>query len=276
MTLPSDFSFSQASLQDYVDCRRRFQLRYLLCVAWPAIEAEPALEHERMLRSGAALHRLIQQHTLNVPTEHLTRSVKDDDLKRWWNNYLQYPLTELPTVRYPEIFLTAPIANHRLVAKYDLLAVEPGKRVVIVDWKTSLRRPSKTWLNQRMQTRVYRYLLIRAGSHLNGGNPLRPEMVEMIYWFANHPEMSESLTFDESQYIDDDVFLKALVEEINNLRGDEFNLTDQEFQCSYCRYRSLCQRGVEAGAINEMTGELEPGEDLEFDLDFDHISEVEF
>lgn len=276
MTLPSDFSFSQASLQDYVDCRRRFQLRYLLCVAWPAIEAEPALEHERMLRSGAALHRLIQQHTLNVPTANLTRSVKDDDLMRWWNNYLQHPLTELPTVRYPEIFLTAPIANHRLVAKYDLLAVEPGKRVVIVDWKTSLRRPSKTWLNQRMQTRVYRYLLIRAGSHLNGGNQLRPEMVEMIYWFANHPEMPERLTFDESQYNADEVFLTALIEEINNLRDDNFYLTDQEFHCGYCQYRSLCQRGVEAGAINEMTAELEPREDLEFDLDFDHISEVEF
>jgi hypothetical protein len=276
MTLPSDFSFNQASLQDYVDCRRRFQLRYLLCLAWPAIEAEPALEHERLLRSGAALHRLIQQHILNVPAARLTRSVKDADLKRWWHNYLQHPLTNLPTERYPEIILSAPIGNYRIVAKYDLLAIEPGQRVVIVDWKTSLRRPSHNRLTQRMQTRVYRHLLIRAGSHLNCGDPLRPEMVEMIYWFANHPEIPEHLLFDESLYNADDAFLTALIKEIENLRGDEFNLTDQEFQCSYCQYRSLCQRGVGAGVINEMRGELEPGEDLEFDLDFDHISEVEF
>ena len=38
--LPPDFHFSQRSLQDYVDCRRRFQLRYLQHLAWPAVEAK--------------------------------------------------------------------------------------------------------------------------------------------------------------------------------------------------------------------------------------------
>ena len=40
--LPDDFHFSQGSLQDYVDCQRRFQLRYLMKLAWPAVDAEPA------------------------------------------------------------------------------------------------------------------------------------------------------------------------------------------------------------------------------------------
>jgi hypothetical protein len=52
--LPLDFQFSQGSLQDYVDCRRRFQLRYLDQLAWPAVEAEPLLEHEqRYLRNDS-------------------------------------------------------------------------------------------------------------------------------------------------------------------------------------------------------------------------------
>ena len=43
--LPADFHFSQGSLQDYVDCPRRFQLRYMMKLAWPAVEAEPAVEY---------------------------------------------------------------------------------------------------------------------------------------------------------------------------------------------------------------------------------------
>ncbi len=40
MALPSDFQFSQSSLQDYVDCPWRFYLRYIRQLAWPAIVAE--------------------------------------------------------------------------------------------------------------------------------------------------------------------------------------------------------------------------------------------
>jgi CRISPR/Cas system-associated exonuclease Cas4 (RecB family) len=276
MILPTDFSFSQASLQDYVDCRRRFQLRYLLRLAWPAIEAEPALEHERLLRSGAALHRIIQQHILNVPEARLTHSVIDEDLKRWWHNYLQNPPSDLPTIRFPEIILSAPITDFRLVAKYDLLAIEPGERAVIVDWKTSLRRPSHRWMADRIQTKVYRYLLVRAGTHLNDGDQLLPSLVEMIYWFANYPEEPERLQYNEAKFNADDAFLTALIEEIQDLGEDEFILTDQEFKCLYCRYRSLCLRGVGAGEIDKMTEELETREDLGNYLDFDQISEVEF
>ena len=35
-------TLSQSSLQDYVDCARRFQLRYLDRLSYPAIESEPA------------------------------------------------------------------------------------------------------------------------------------------------------------------------------------------------------------------------------------------
>ena len=37
-TLPAQFAFSQSSLQDYADCPRRFQLRYLDKLIYPAIE----------------------------------------------------------------------------------------------------------------------------------------------------------------------------------------------------------------------------------------------
>jgi len=177
MTLPTDFQFSQGSLQDYVDCPRRFQLRYLLRLAWPAVKAEPALENERHLQQGAAFHRLIHQHLLGIAPERLSSTVTDADLRRWWRNYLEHGARDLPATRHPEVVLSAPMGGYRLIAKYDLIAVDAGRRGVIVDWKTSRRRPRRRWLAERLQTKVYPYLLVRAGSHLNAGQPFEPEQV---------------------------------------------------------------------------------------------------
>ena len=60
--LPVGFMFSQGSLQDYTDCARRFRLRYLDRLAWPAAVAEPADEYELQAAEGAAFHRLVHQH----------------------------------------------------------------------------------------------------------------------------------------------------------------------------------------------------------------------
>jgi hypothetical protein len=168
MPLPPDFQFSQANLQDYVDCPRRFQLRYLLELAWPAVSAEPADDFEAQMRDGSAFHRLVQQHTLGISQTASTDGALEpgSDLALWWENYLASPPPDLPPVRCPEVALSAPLGEHRLVAKIDLVAVEPGRRAVIVDWKTSAKRPKPGWLAARLQTRVYRYLLVRAGASL--------------------------------------------------------------------------------------------------------------
>ena len=74
-----------------------------------------------------------------------------------------------PQRQYPELTLSVPLGDHRLIAKFDLLAIEPGGRAVIVDWKTGQRRQGQSWLAGRLQTRVYRYVLAQAGAHLNDG-----------------------------------------------------------------------------------------------------------
>ena len=85
------FEFSQTSLQDYADCRRRFQLRYLQRVAWPAIQAEPVRENERHIQRGERFHRLAQQYLVGMPEARLTRMAEadeDENLQRWWQNFL--------------------------------------------------------------------------------------------------------------------------------------------------------------------------------------------
>jgi CRISPR/Cas system-associated exonuclease Cas4 (RecB family) len=292
MTLPTDFQFSQGSLQDYVDCPRRFQLRYIQRLAWPAVEAEPALENEQHLQQGAAFHRLVHQHLLGFLPERLSSTIADEDLSRWWHNYLESGPADLPVSRYPEVVLSAPVSGHRLVAKYDLVAVGPVlsraegteqrvdfgelSRAVIVDWKTSRRRPRRKVLAERLQTRVYPYLLVRAGSHLNEDRPFQPEQVEMVYWFANFPEDPERFPYNAAQYDVDSDYLASLVEEIKDLGDEGFALTTQERRCRYCPYRSLCQRGTGAGSFDEAEDELEWGDDFDIALDFEQIAEIEY
>jgi CRISPR/Cas system-associated exonuclease Cas4 (RecB family) len=279
MTLPDHFQFSQGSLQDYVDCPRRFQLRYLLQVDWPAVEAEPVLESERHAQLGAAFHRLVHQHRLGIDPQRLSRAIQDADLRRWWHNYLERGPRELPGSRYSEVVLSAPLGSYRLVARYDLVAVgtshqvDIGQRVAIVDWKTSRKRPKRQYLAGRLQTRVYPYLMVRAGDHLNGGQPFAPGQVEMIYWFADYPNDPARFVYEATQYEADEAYLTALVREIESL--EDFPLTPQERHCRYCPYRSLCRRGVEAGSFDQVEDEL-PLDELGVDLDFEQIAEIEY
>jgi hypothetical protein len=278
MTLPEGFQYSQSSLQDYVECARRFELRHVKRLQWPAVEAEPIDERESHLQQGAAFHHMVHQHLLGVPAEALTASLPEADerLRRWWTGYLAADfINELPPGRQPEFVLSAPLAGHRLIAKYDLLAIEPGGRAVIVDWKTSLRKTPRADLEKRLQTVIYRYLLVRAGSQLNGGKPISPERVEMIYWWAEAPDEMEALSYSHTEHKQDEQYLTELIQ--TTQAQTLFELTPDEWRCRFCTYRSLCQRGIGAGGFDEDTVEAAAdSDDFDLDFDFDQIAEAEF
>lgn len=286
MPLSPDFQFSQGSLQDYVDCPRRFQLRYLLDLAWPAVAAEPVDEYDARLKDGALFHRMIHQHVLGIGVSVPTGV--EGDLATWWDNYLTLPPADLPPLRTPEITLSAPLGAHRLIAKYDLIAIEPGRRAVIVDWKTSARRPRSGRLIERLQTRVYRYLLVEAGMALQPDTePARhdrasfqPEQIEMIYWFANYPDAPERLRYDATQHAADGQFLKELAAAIVATADEIYPLTTEVKRCLFCTYRSLCGRGVAAGDLAETDEESVAEDDTppnwSADFSFEQIGEVAF
>jgi CRISPR/Cas system-associated exonuclease Cas4 (RecB family) len=280
MTLPRGFRFSQGSLQDYVDCPRRFQLRHVRRLRWPAVEVEPALENERYLQQGAAFHRLVHQHLAGIPAQELSRVVTGPQLRRWWHNYLECRPTNLPPDRHPEVALSTPIGHSRLLARYDLIAVESGRRIVIVDWKTSHRRPERAWLLGRLQTHVYPYLLVQAGAHLNSGAPIQPKQVTMIYWFAAFPASCERTDYSSVQYRKDHRYLTGLVAEIEKgfqaIEEDRLlPLAGDERTCQYCRYRSFCELGIEAGSLDQMLGEGPDEDPFELEIDFEQIAERE-
>ena len=279
--LSPSFTFSQSSLQDYADCPRRFQLRYIEQLAWPAVETEPILENERRQQEGQLFHRMVQQHLIGLPAEKLTRLANTPDpstglrasLSRWWENYLGYKFDISGYAQYTELVLVAPVGTDRLLAKYDLVAVKPCDKAIIFDWKTSRKRPRDEWMAARMQTRVYRALLVQAGAYLNDGMPFQPDQIEMIYWYADFPSEPARFPYNAAQYKRDWEALTGLIHEIEH--HEHFPLTDDEKKCAYCPYRSYCNRGEAAGTLDDVEAEME-ATTSQFTVNFEQIAEIEF
>lgn len=241
-------NLSQSSLQDFTDCARRFQLRYLMDQAWPAPVAEPLQDAERADLLGRQFHRVMERHWLGLPVE---RATLDAALLPWWDAFIAHPPADLPgTERRPELHTTAVIHGQRIVATFDLLAYEPGGPAAIVDWKTSARRPNRTWLDRRLQTLIYPLLLVESAPGLLGC-ALPPEDVRFIYWFTNAPAEPEVFQYSTARYESDKRTLAALLDRLLAMEGETWPLTPNVELCRLCQYRSLCDRGRQAGHPDE-------------------------
>jgi CRISPR/Cas system-associated exonuclease Cas4 (RecB family) len=283
MTLPEGFLFSQSNLQDYADCQRRFQLRYLLHQAWPAVEAEPYLENERRIDQGARFHKIVRRFLIGLPEDQIKRSITHDEIMNsWWNNFIKAYregnltlLKDKANQHLEEMTLSVPVGEFRLIAKYDLLIFQPDGRVVIFDWKTSQNHPKRRWLAERMQTHVYPFVLVGAAQSLLEVE-IDPKYIEMVYWFANQPDQLERFAYDDNSYREDGRLLSNLISTIAQKTEPVFPLTPDIKRCLYCTYRSLCNRGVTAGDLQHLEREPEVDLDGEITIDFDQIGEIEF
>ncbi len=279
MSLTEDFVFSQSSLQDYLDCPQRFEYRYLLELEWPALETESVLDHEANMLKGQEFHHLLHQHALGVPPEAIEKTIediektikdKDKSLHKWWRSYLRWQEANLPAQRYPELTLTTPLAGYLLTAKYDVVARIPDDDFVIIDWKTG-RRQDRSRLAKRMQTIVYPYVLWRAGAWLNQGEPIPPDRIRMIYWFAEG-EPAIEFRANQDQLRDYEERLTGMINQI--VAQSEYTQTDEKKICRFCTFRSLCDRGVKAGQLHEI--EEDPDSAGAPFLDLDEIEEISF
>jgi CRISPR/Cas system-associated exonuclease Cas4 (RecB family) len=269
-------TLSQSSLQDYMDCAQRFKLRYLDRLSYPAAETEPTLENEKHQQEGEYFHRLVQQHLIGIPAEQIAKFANTPNLQRWWESFRNSPdLTGLRDLSglYPEATLSAPLGKHRLLAKYDLIAIRDGT-AVIYDWKTYRKRPRNEWLAARMQTRVYRALLVQAGAHLNNGKPFEPEQIEMIYWFADFPEEPAQFPYSAAQFQRDWDRLLKLSDEVAS--ASSYPLTEDRQKCLFCTYRSYCERGIRAGDIEQAESDAAQEAEELFDVNFEQIGEIAF
>ena len=142
--LSDTFTFSQSSLQAFVNCPRRFWLAYVQQLPWPAIEAAPVQDHEHLMRLGADFHRLVERTEIGLDPQLLSMGLADP-LDQWFDAYLRYRPHDLPD-QYVDVehVLSIPFgednplqppqegepAQYRLAAKYDLLAAADESRPV--------------------------------------------------------------------------------------------------------------------------------------------------
>ena len=129
-------------------------------------------------------------------------------------------LADVPSQRWPELTLTAPLGKWLLLAKMDLVAIAPDGRALLLDWKTGRHMPRAARQAQRLQTRVYRYVLAQAGARLNGGEAIDLARIEMRYWYAQHEGEVLRFPYDEDQHRADGRFLRGLAREID--RREDF------------------------------------------------------
>ena len=95
----------------------------------------------------------------------------------------------------------------------------------------------------------------------------------MVYWFAAFEGASERFPYDGEQYASDREYLSDLVSEIADRRESTWLLTSDERRCRFCNYRSLCERDVGPGFLEDLDEDLELAEIV---IDLEQAPEIEF
>lgn len=249
-TLPEHFRFSQSSLSDYLLCKRKFYLRYVQKLAWPAPITEPMLERERHLENGKSFHLLIQQLLTGIDAALLESTVGNLQLNHWWQNFLKAGLPSIKDeLHWTEMTLSTRINGWDLDAKYDLIHQPNADTLTIYDWKTNQAAPKVESYRKSIQTRVYLYVLSQGVQSLFGstGKSVSAHKLSMVYWFAEFPEHTARIPYSVESLQADREYLGQLINEITGNTEEDFVMCDNEKICRTCEYRSFCERGIKAG-----------------------------
>ena len=269
--------YSQNKLYDYLECPRRFELRYLLKRIWPAVHSEPVLEMERYINNGKNFHLMAHQFFIGIDSKDIIIQIDNEDIREWWQNFVKYASVFLSQPHYSEVQVLTKINSHRFVGIFDFLVCSPGEKFIIIDWKTNHIKPEKKILEHHIQTRLYPLLLTLAGDQWNNNEKIQPHQIEMLYWFAIDPDNPEIFSYSQKQFQSDLQYIQELISAIENTRIGNFLLTSNEKKCKFCNYRSLCGRGTKPGDISELDNI-----DLAFlheeldEIDISQIGEITF
>lgn len=250
----SDLSFSQRSIQDYLDCQRRFALRYLSKLRWPAVTSEPIDEFERLTDLGTRFHQLVYRERSGVDPGLLLKTTQDPTLRTWFNNYLDHFQRPARQASFAEITLAVSLEEtYRLEATFDLVYRSPEGRFKIIDWKTSRKRPQRERWQNRVQTTLYPLLFSAAGEELFPEEDFFEAGLDMVYWYPEYPTQPEVFSYSQDQADQDWVWLQEILGQIagKETLEHDFPKTAQTERCRFCVYRSFCGRGTKAGILDE-------------------------
>ncbi|MCB8954757.1 MAG: PD-(D/E)XK nuclease family protein [Ardenticatenales bacterium] len=261
--MPDRLLLSRYRLSTFAACRRRFQLRYLQRLAWPA--APRALPLQMALERGEAFHRLVERYYLGLPPFAEDAGIPDEKLSLWWRAFRQSG-PEMPAgKRLTEYTLTVPIGPHFLTGRFDLLVLT-GDGAHIFDWKTEARPRTAAVLRDDLQTLLYLAMVTEGATALGADGPINPDHVRITYWYATDPAASVTLGYSRRQHAENWANLSAQVTALAaQIEATEavWPLTDNLQECAICAFRAYCgrQQVVPLAATRAAVEDLEPEED---------------
>jgi len=268
------FSFSAKKLQDYLDCERRYELKYILNQSWPAVACEPILEIESNIKKGNEFHFLIHQYFSGIPSGILLDTIHDNSMKKWFANFLLFQESLKAVTCFSEFSLSAQIRENKLTAIYDLIFLNEDQDVWIIDWKTSHAKPKKSALTSKIQSILYPFILNEVLDEIFPKMNISPEKISMRYWYPSSPNEDVIFPYGQSVHQENRVFLENVINEIQGKETGEYKLTKDEKKCRFCPYRSLCKHGITTSNLLE----LEENNLDESDLStmYDQLPEISF
>jgi len=239
--LTENFVFSQSSLQTFAYCRRRFYLRFIDHLVWPAQISSS--QHQVDKQSGTRFHQLVHQYFLGFDKDSLLKLASMDSdprLQQWLSVFFQSGFSNLEGDLFPESSFTIRLDNHILTAKVDLLQIDKIDTIKIYDWKTSKKLPSAEMLVRQFQSMVYPVVIAERLHRIDNPD------ITMVYWEANFPDHPVEIRFRKEDILQTKTDLKSKMDEICSLKSNEFYMTEDLRKCAWCEYRSYCDRGISA------------------------------
>ena len=116
-------------------------------------------------------------------------------------------------------------------------------------------------------------MLVEASAALPWG-PVRPEQVELRYWFTAAPAQPVIFVYDSARHNAARVKLEGVLARIleGENEADFPKVVDTEANrrrlCHFCVYRSRCDRGVSAGDVADLVDDEIFAPDLDSALEF--------
>lgn len=245
-------------LETFQICQRRFQLRYIEAVPWPAYFLGTEAEEARRL--GEKFHQMLERYFLGLP-EAITSEL-EPELTRWWQAFLDWEPALPAGRRFPEFTLTVPLGSHFISGRMDLLVVAKNS-IHIYDWKTGMPPPSKEQLWQDIQTRLY--LTLAAAGVEAMGSSARPEAVSLTYWYSSDPPTAVILNYGDERHQHFWHGFRENVVQLDSMLAisGKWPLTQDLSHCRRCPYQIICRRGtgsldLASWEFDETESEVEP------------------
>ncbi len=242
---------SALALRTYRECPLRFRYRYVDGLYWSrALGTTP--EQQRLLERGRNFHLLARRYYAGVEPATIADPVEQKELQHWLRLLEGFLPRTFDRAFYPELELRLKERDLCLIAKFDLLVVDPDGGATIFDWKTERRPTQRLDLLRSEQTLVYRYLLCAAGGAYSPHGRFRPEEVAMVYWNPMHPHRWERLPYSQEEFERDAEALRQVVEQIRSTPPHGFRPTDDARVCQRCEFQVVCHGRRLASAVPDV------------------------